>query len=144
MNASYKDSASTFKQNHITLATCLDDIAQSISASLVLTRQHYLSIKPLIRSLQQALFNHLQLQNQHFYERLKEQQRGAPNNLEFLEQDLKGYKIQALIFFDEHPADMGDLNPKNFKATFSEFSVKTVNRINVEKNFLLPLLANEA
>ena len=132
----------TLKQNHIALLGLIDDILGGVSGSLELTRKQYLGLKPQWRLFQNVLFNHYSVQNKEFYDYLK-QNCSDPTEvkkIEFLIEDLKDSKIAALLFFDQHPSDMGDINPKDFKSGFYIFASRIKSRISAERDLLLPLL----
>ena len=59
--------------------------------------------------------------------------------VEFLTLDLKDMKVKALLFFDEFPADLGDVSPKNFPKKFSDFADQVMSRFKVEEGYLMPL-----
>ncbi|NCB50222.1 MAG: hypothetical protein EOM53_06090 [Alphaproteobacteria bacterium] len=58
----------------------------------------------------------------------------------FLLQDLKEIKIKTWFFIDEHPADMGDIHPKNFLVDLKSFSLGLTARIKTEREQLIPLI----
>ena len=141
MSLPIRELIAALKQNHIVILTNLEDINQMISGSLEFSRKQYLSVKPNLRSLQAIVFDHFQLQNKDLYDKIKSDLSGdVGKDVEFLIEDLKEFKIKTLMFFDEHPADMGDINPRNFKATFHIYSSQVHERMSAEKDFLFPLL----
>ena len=141
MSLPIRDIFSSLKQNHIAILTNLDDIRQAISSTLELTRKQYLWVKPQLRGFEAALFNHFQLQSKDLYAQLLiSAGEGSIKDIEFLVEDLKDFKVKTLMFFDDHPADMGDLSPRNFRVTFYAFADYVQARMNAERDFLFPLL----
>lgn len=104
---------------------------------------HYPDVKSELRCLQTILLSHFEKQKQKFYQSLTEHY-GADKekirNIQFLEQDIKNLKVKMLVFYDEHPADMGDLRPKGFGRDFQMFSSDLTGRIQDERKYLFPLI----
>lgn len=106
----------------------------------------YREAKPLLRELQPKLLAHFEEQKDSLYDQLKsiyKDDREKQKMIEFLIHDLKNIKINMLVFFDAHPADMGDIRPKNFIFDFQVFSSQLLARLKTEEDFLMPLLSKE-
>ena len=104
----------------------------------------YYEVKKKLIVLYEEIFQYLSLQKSDRFERLREALVGEPDKLKivnFLENDLKELRITMYWFSDEHRADMGDMNPKNFIRDFQELSQSLVGRIKREEELLLPLLS---
>lgn len=103
----------------------------------------YPAVKPLLRLLQEKLFNHFYFLGREWFQDLQKNDfltREQLKALDSLTQDLKEMKVRALIFFDDFPADMGDVHPINFPKRFMDFSKDILARFRVEENYLIPLL----
>ncbi|MBF0523348.1 MAG: hypothetical protein HQL24_09890 [Candidatus Omnitrophica bacterium] len=103
----------------------------------------YPKAKPFVRELQDLLLNHFERQNRKligFLQSVAMEHNDQSKDAHFLLQDLKDIKIKTWFFIDEHPADMGDVNPKNFIADFKDFSLCLSFRIKTERDRLIPLL----
>ena len=123
------------KIGHIAMIEQIDQIHQVI--------RHYPDVKPKLRELQTILFNHFEKQKQKFYQLLTEyflSDQEKSKNIQFLEQDIKNLKVKTLIFYDEHPADMGDIRPKAFIRDFQVFSGDLTGRMYDERKYLFPLI----
>jgi len=142
MTTDTKELIRTIRQNHIFMIASIDSILKELAVSQTLTRKEYLSLRPEYRSLQGAILNHFQIQNAAFYQNLNEQAQGEEDQkaLRFLIQDLKELKVRTLMLADEHPADMGDVTPKNFKHDFTDYIQALIGRLRNEEKLLLPIL----
>ncbi len=123
------------KFGHLAMIEQMDQINQVI--------HHYPDAKPKLRCLQTILLSHFERQKQKFYQRLTENylpDEEKIKNIQFLEQDIKILKVKMLVFYDEHPADMGDLRPKGFVRDFQMFSGDLTGRIQDERKYLFPLI----
>ncbi|MDP8213270.1 MAG: hypothetical protein P9X22_08305 [Candidatus Zapsychrus exili] len=103
----------------------------------------YKNVKPKLRDLEKILLDHFERQNRQTFDVLEKVvniggQIGS--DAKFLLQDFKEIKVKTLIFIEDHPADMGDINPKNFVSDFRDFSSSLALRIEVEKSLLIPIL----
>ena len=130
------DQITNLKVSQHGLIISVDEIQQSRAA--------YFEIKNLLRDLQKKLFSHFALQDQDFYKELSEtfaQDREKSKLIEFLIHDLKDIKVNMLIFFDQHPADMGDVREVNFRRDFADFAHRLTARLASERDCLMPLLA---
>lgn len=123
------------KMGHLAMIEQIDQIHQVI--------HHYPDVKPKLRGLQTILLNHFEKQKQKFYQLLMEHflsNQEKSKNIQFLEQDIKNLKVKTLIFYDEHPADMGDIRPKAFMLDFQVFSGDLTGRMYDERKYLFPLI----
>ena len=104
---------------------------------------NYVLAKPLLRQLYDVLLNHFEKQNRHLVgfldNRIAQKKQDSPL-AQFLSQDLKEIKIKLWFFIDEHPADMGDIHPKNFLRDFKDFSLSVLSRIKTEQEQLIPVI----
>lgn len=138
-----KEILRTLRQNHLTILHTIDDITKTTTSGQVFTRKDYLTARPGLRDLQNSILNHLQKQNDSFYHDLESSDllsSEEQKNIRFLKEDLRGFKVKTLLFFDEHPADMGDVNPKNFKRDFSDYLQELMARVRHEEEFLMPII----
>ena len=104
---------------------------------------NYPEAKPKLRALQEILLSHFSKQNVKVLNELVDSFKGdreADKMLEFLKVDLKDMGIKTLIFFDEHRADMVDVKPGRFPQDFFQFAQDLKVRINIEHEYLFPLL----
>lgn len=119
---------------------------EAIYRSLDITRLHnrsYAQIKPAVRDLQDHLLSHLKYSKQDTFTELKDffqKDHHALKILESLEFHAKNFRIQVFMFFEEFPADLRDQKPVNFWGKFQVFSQETVAYLNIEKEYLFPLL----
>lgn len=106
-------------------------------------QRNYLSVKAQLRELQDKVLEHISLQNTILAEVLQNPVHAGVIDaklLEFLQIDLRDIKIETLVFFDEHPADMGDVRPGNFSGDFAHYAQRMTERIKTEKEYVLPAL----
>jgi hypothetical protein len=142
MTTDTKEIIRSLRQNQATLLQTIDDISRAISISHIIDRKNYLSLRPKFNFLQSAIFNHFQIQNEALYQMLERQATEDEDKsaLRFLIQDLKELKIMTLMLVEEHPADMGDVTPKNFKRDFTDYIHAFTLRLSQEEKLLVPLL----
>ncbi len=131
------------KMAHEAIILALDDIHKHFPSQRQLTVAAYNQVKPYVRHLQESLLGCFQLQKDTLFTHLSSFYSADRENMkmiEFLREDLKNVKIQSLIFFETHPADMGDLGGANFHSDFMNLSDLLAARIKSEQTYLLPLL----
>ncbi len=103
----------------------------------------YNQAKPILRGLHEQLLSHLARQDQKLLDQLYSfyvNDRPAYKLVEFLEHDLKDIKIQFLTFYDKHSGEMADRNARSLPLDFQNFLQEIINRMNVEEEYLFPLL----
>ena len=130
-----KDMIAKIKVHHQCLVDSLNQIRPLVRS--------YHETKPLMRELQEILLAHFQFQSKSFYEQLRDfyaEDHKAQKMIEFLVQDLKELKVQTLILFDDHPGDMMDIKPGHFLKDFEVFSKSLLDRINIERDYLIPMV----
>ena len=126
---------SSFRFGHQSILDSLEQI-QSVIRS-------YPQAKPKISDLQDKLLNHLSHQNKNFYNLLStcfQNDRQACKTIESLEKDLVDTKVQTLDFFERYPSDMTDHHSASFPLDFTVFSKFLKARLQLEQDYLLPLL----
>jgi hypothetical protein len=118
-------------------------IILDLLARLQAVSHTYALAKPVLRDLSNILLNHFEKQNRKLVGFLQdimvEHDEDSPT-AHFLLQDLKEIKIKTWFFIDEHPADMGDIHPKNFLADLKGFSASLTARIKTEREQLIALI----
>ena len=119
---------------------------QSLLASLDQIQpllRSYSQAKPKLRDFQLKVLAHVGFQNNDFYAPLFtffDGERQDLKMLESLQTDLKNVKIETLVFFERHSGEMDDHHSRNFPKDFTDFTKLWVGRIQLEENFLFPLL----
>lgn len=96
-----------------------------------------------LRELRDILAAHLSRQDRELFRQLSDYYAGDRKNikmLEFLEHDLKDIKIEYLGFLDKHDGDSGNRRAWSFPRDFTDFTRTVMTRIQVEEEYLLPLL----
>ena len=129
------DTLSRFRKSHVELLGACEDVAG-------FARQ-YEKAKPAIHRLRDILFQHFTLQKSDLFETLRlsdDLNREEARMLESLQVDLRNLKITAIEFFDQYPADMGDIHPVAFPSRFQQFFHDIQARINLEEQYLIPLI----
>jgi len=110
----------------------LQDVVRSYSQS-----------RPLLHDLYEDLLAHWEWQTADSFAALSSRHardRTAVKMCEFLVHDLKDLKVAFLVFFDTHSGDFGDTASRRFSGEAVEFSRKITARVQVEEEYLLPLL----
>ena len=103
----------------------------------------YNQAKPILRGLHEQLLNYFARQDQKILDQLYSfyiDDRSSYKLVEFLEHDLKDIKIKLLIFYDKHTGEVADMNARSFPLDFQKFLKEIINRMNVEEEYLFPLL----
>ncbi|OGX24539.1 MAG: hypothetical protein A3D10_08280 [Omnitrophica WOR_2 bacterium RIFCSPHIGHO2_02_FULL_48_11] len=103
----------------------------------------YNQAKPILRGLHEQLLNYFARQDQKILDQLYSfyiDDRSSYKLVEFLEHDLKDIKIKLLIFYDKHTGEVADMNARSFPLDFQKFLQEIINRMNVEEEYLFPLL----
>src|SRR3989344_6335877 len=103
----------------------------------------YNQAKPILRGLHEQLLNYFARQDQKILDQLYSfyiDDRSSYKLVEFLEHDLKDIKIKLLIFYDKHTGEVADMNARSFPLDFQKFFQEIINRMNVEEEYLFPLL----
>lgn len=132
---SFSEILSEIRSNHLFLLDSLEKVEGVL--------HQYSQAKPLLRELEQRLLKHLGLQNAAFYDELLRRAIPASQDqkiIHSLKQDVIDLKVQFLTFFDDHPADMGDIRPRNVIQHFQVLSNNIMARIKMEREYLCPLL----
>ena len=122
--------------------TAHQSIVDTLGQTQLLLRT-YFKAKPKIRELSQKLLAHFSRQNSAFYDELREIYEGNRQSLkiiDFLAHDLKETKIKYVEFIEKHSGEMDDINAKTFPVDFMNFSRMILTRINIEEEYLLPLI----
>ena len=125
----------SFQRAHRSILLSLDRI-QGVS-------RLYSQAKLGVCQLNDHVLNHLSRQDETFYQSLRDfyaSHRESLKMLEFLTHDLKDLKIKYLVFSEKHSGAMGDLGARSFIKDFGEFKQDLVERIEMEENYLFPLL----
>ena len=133
------NSLKEFKIAHQSILETIDGIRVNI--------RDYLRIKSKLKDLEAKLLLHFGKQDIAFFARLQEFYASASSTIKiisFLGDDLKDIKVKTLVFFDRYPAEIGDIGKPMFPLDFMEFSKTVISRIEIEENFLLPLLKKMA
>ena len=124
-----------FHSAHQSILETIDQINLSIRS--------YREAKPAVMELQEKLLAHLGKQNDAFFYPLSKfyvNDRPSAKMLEFLQYDRRDMQVKLLVFFDRYSAEAGEARARSFPRDFTEFSKVLIGRIQVEKDFLLPLL----
>ena len=130
-----KNLLTQLKFGHQAIIFSLDDLQQVVRS--------YNQAKPKLRALQNTLLDHFSLMKNDLYDFLRAQLQNdsqALKTIEFLDFDIKDIKIKTLVFFDEFPADMGDVHPVNFPKKFSDYTHELAAHLRTERQKLFPLL----
>ena len=103
----------------------------------------YPHAKPLLRQFNEQLLAHLGRQDEELVGRLTEcysADHQSMKILEFLQHDLKETKISYLIFFDKYSGEFAQIEPRGFTKACQDFIQKVLARIQMEEEYLFPLL----
>jgi len=110
---------------------------------VMMNSRSYMDVKPNLRSFREALLNHYSQQNEELWNWLESSylsDREASKMIDFLMHDLKESKVKFLIFFDKYSGEMGDMGSRSFPKEFSDFSKEIQTRLQIEEEYLFPLL----
>ncbi len=110
---------------------------------VMMNSRSYMDVKPNLRSFREALLNHYSQQNEELWNWLESSylsDREASKMIDFLMHDLKEAKVKFLIFFDKYSGEMGDMGSRSFPKEFSDFSKEIQTRLQIEEEYLFPLL----
>jgi hypothetical protein len=121
-----------------------EEILMIINHITGLTRS-YPHARSRLPELEERLLAHLGRQDRNFYQKLSDHyllQKEQVKMIEFLVHDLKETKIKFLIFFEKHAVQSGNMVGAGFfPKDFTDFKDTIVNRLKMEEEYLLPLLA---
>jgi len=96
-----------------------------------------------LRNLNDVLSSHLKRQDEKLFLFLQEHYKDDGKSLkmiEFLIHDLKELRIHALTFWDKYMMATGDVMERNFSKDFVEFSKAILTRLDIEEQYLFPLI----
>lgn len=121
--------------NHLAIVDTMDLIRQNARS--------YKTAKPLIRVLYKQLTEYFDHQNNVPYDRLVvffKDDRSSLKMLEFLDYELKNFKVMFLEFFSKYLQDLGDRRSGILTTDFSEFSILIQSRIEQDEKYLSPFV----
>ena len=130
-----RQSVESFRSGHNSILHTVEQL-QNVART-------YLQAKPILRALHVQLLNYFSQQDQKMLDELYAfyvDDRPSYKLVEFLEHDLKDIKIKCLIFYDKHSGEVADLNARSFPLDFQNFLQEILDRMNVEEEYLFPLL----
>jgi len=107
----------------------------------------YSSARALLGGLGEQLLAFLGVEDEEFFRSLRDllsEDRPALKMLEFLELDLKDLKIKYLVFYDRYTNIPTGNEDRIFLRDYREFSAAIVARVNLESEYLFPLLQRVA
>jgi len=110
---------------------------------VMMNSRSYMDGKPNLRSFREALLNNYSQQKEELWNWLESSylsDREASKMIDFLMHDLKEAKVKFLIFFDKYSGEMGDMGSRSFPKEFSDFSKEIQTRLQIEEEYLFPLL----
>lgn len=96
-----------------------------------------------INELSEVLLTHWERQSEQFFILLKnfyKEDRESLKMLEFLIYDLKEIKISYLVFADKYIKKNGCAQERSFPKDFDSFCRSVISRLNIEEEYLLPLM----
>ena len=110
-----------------------------------LVARDFVKASPRLRELSEMLAAYIGQQNKEFYDELASayaHDRQASKMLEFLIHDLKDIKVEYLEFFDKYLNSLNEIAARSFPKDFRRFVEIIISRMNVEEEYLLPLIEN--
>jgi len=119
----------------------------SVVAQIQPLTRSYIVVKPLLVELRERIALYFNRQDKEFYDELRiffAEERSVIKILDFIELDLKDFKIKFLIFFEKHTGEMGAINSRNFLKEHREFTGAIMARLKLEEDHLLPLVGRIA
>lgn len=135
-NASH-DLVASFQGAHQAILSSMDQV--------VMVVRSYPQARSRLPEFNERVLAHFGRQDKDFYDRLLERyaaERGSLKMIEFLIHDLKDAKIQCLTFLEKYAGyPGGQAATRNFLRDFLAFKTVIINRIQMEEEYLFPLLA---
>ena len=103
----------------------------------------YSQARLFLGEFEQQFLNYCDLQNKGFYSELQEDCSGDRKKLkmaEFLLYDLKDLRIEYLAFIEKHPTLTNRSGAQSFPLDFTAVSSRILIRLQMEEEYLFPLL----
>ena len=132
----FQQFSSTLRQGHQALKECIVAV-QTVVRS-------YPEARPALHALETVLITHWERQTQQVFtdlSRFFQESRQDIKMLEFLLHDLKDMKIKTLVFYDQYSGALPIQEAHSLRKNFHRFTEDILNRIRIEEEYFLPLLA---
>ena len=129
------DLVKKFRKAHDGIVTLIDQIQQVV--------RFYPKARGKIGELDKVVTLHLTMQDEKLYATLAhhyEAQRDKIKTIEFLVHNLKEIKIKHLMFCDRYQQGVGEIVQRTFPKDFTEYVQELVTRLDLEEEYLFPLI----
>lgn len=136
MGTESKNPADVLRFGHVAISDGLEQVLINVRS--------YQKAKPAIRNLELVILSHFRLQTVVLYTELRDfyhEDREKVKLIESLVVDLKGCKINTMMFFDSYPGESFSRGKDSeFPVRVQHFVTEISERINLEHLYLEPLL----